>query len=440
MAELASAFPSSGGPYYYAYMVSTEKYRALVAYVVGWLSVLAWLFAFCSICTYTAQIILALASFYHPLYIATQWQVWIVYTGIIIICTLIACLLPRLVPLLNSLVFWVSILGFLTSVITLLAVSGAKQSGSVVFTEWINQTGWDDGLAFLLAVGQCMFCFMCLDAAAHLSEQLQNPSRDIPRAMSASVLIGFATIVPYSLAMLFSIIDFAPIIATSLPILEVYHQALDSRGGAMFFAVVILVICFGGCIAGILGISYLIRAFARDNGVPFSRVFSKIQPGLQVPLNATLLTAIFSILYGLLYIGSTEAFNSFISTSVLTLYTAYVVPQGIVLWRGRDRVLPEHWFNLGRIFGPFCNIFSCLWMCLYTVIFCFPIYLPVTVKSMNYVSVVYVGSLVFIAVMWILHGKRGFTGPQIDDFGPEMSTGAANSADQSDNNSNKSAQ
>lgn len=42
LAELASAFPSSGGQYHFAYMVASPKYRSLVAFVIGWLSIAAW--------------------------------------------------------------------------------------------------------------------------------------------------------------------------------------------------------------------------------------------------------------------------------------------------------------------------------------------------------------------------------------------------------------
>lgn len=42
LAELASAYPSSAGQYHFAYMVTPPKYRALVAFILGWLSVVAW--------------------------------------------------------------------------------------------------------------------------------------------------------------------------------------------------------------------------------------------------------------------------------------------------------------------------------------------------------------------------------------------------------------
>lgn len=42
LAELASAYPSSAGQYHFAYMVTPPNYRALVAFILGWLSVVAW--------------------------------------------------------------------------------------------------------------------------------------------------------------------------------------------------------------------------------------------------------------------------------------------------------------------------------------------------------------------------------------------------------------
>jgi choline transport protein len=157
LAELASAFPSSGGQYHFAYMIAPERYRASIAFSVGWLSSFAWLFTTASANLFCAQICVNLATLYNPEYVWTQWQVYLVYSGVLIICTAIVILLPKLIPIGETCFFWCSITGFVVSFITLLAASDTKQSGSVVFTEWVNQTGWSDGTAFLLAVGQAMY-------------------------------------------------------------------------------------------------------------------------------------------------------------------------------------------------------------------------------------------------------------------------------------------
>lgn len=43
LAELASAFPTSGGQYHFAFVLATENTRAATAFVTGWLSVIGWI-------------------------------------------------------------------------------------------------------------------------------------------------------------------------------------------------------------------------------------------------------------------------------------------------------------------------------------------------------------------------------------------------------------
>ncbi|KIW62459.1 hypothetical protein PV04_10632 [Phialophora macrospora] len=119
------------------------------------------------------------------------------------------------------------------------------------------------------------------------------------------------------------------------------------------------------------------------------------------------------MLYSLIYIGSTTAFNSINAIAILALNVTYAIPQGIVLIYGRDKVLPKRHFNLGPYFGPFCNMFWCLWVSLYTVLFCFPLFIPTTADSMNYVSVVTVGVIVLILFFWYAGKRKTFVGPQV---------------------------
>ncbi|KAK5940756.1 hypothetical protein PMZ80_007173 [Knufia obscura] len=211
LAELASAFPSSGGQYHFAFMVAPEKHRAPIAFATGWLSSFAWLFTTASANLFLAQVCVNLATLYNPEYVWTQWQVWMVYSGFIILCAAIVIFLPKLIPIGETMFFWASVLGFAVSVIVMLAVSDRKQSGSVVFTEWVNQTGWSDGTAFLLAVGQAMYGFLCTDSATHISEELPDPGRNVPRAMWGTIAIGIITVLPFTIALLFSVNDFTAI-------------------------------------------------------------------------------------------------------------------------------------------------------------------------------------------------------------------------------------
>lgn len=153
-------------------------------------------------------------------------------------------------------------------------------------------------------------------------------------------------------------------------------------------------------------------AFARDRGTPFPDYFAHIDSKLQFPARATLAALGFNALYGLLYLASTTAFNSIITSAVLVLNITLAAPQALLVLRGRNKSLPERPFKLGYL-GYFCNIFATLWIPVLIVLVCMPPALPVTIGSMNYTSPILVGILVLITAAWFIFGHQ-FEGPKID--------------------------
>ncbi|KAK5193991.1 hypothetical protein LTR92_006331 [Exophiala xenobiotica] len=415
LAELSSAFPSTGGQYHFAFMVSSEKTRASVAFVMGWLSVIAYCLFTASATIVCAQITAAIAGFWHENYVATQWQIYLMYILYQALATAVVVLFPRQLPKTEIGFFLISVSGCIVFFITVLSASDTKQPAKVVFTEVTNVTGWSDGVSFILGVGTCMYAYIATDGASHIAEEIPNPGKGVPRTMMLSLGISAVSVIPWTLAFLFSTNDLDAVASSTFPILEVYQQALNNRSGATFLAVWLLVIYFGSVVSVVAATGRLTWAFARDNGLPYSPTFAKIHPTLQMPVNATIASSIFVACYGAIYVGSTTAFNSFISMSILSLNVTYAIPQGIVFFRGRDKVLPStRQFNLGKVFGPFCNIFCVCWVSLYTVLFCLPTFLPAEVKSMNYVSVVVAGCALIIVIMWFTGKRKTFVGPIIN--------------------------
>jgi len=229
--------------------------------------------------------------------------------------------------------------------------------------------------------------------------------------MLLTMAIGIVTSVIWTMAFMFSTSELDDVATSPLPIYTVYLQALRSEAGATVFACWLLWVYFGASIGCIATTGRLAWAFARDNGLPFSKTLAKVHPTLRLPVNATLVCMVFVILYTLIYIGSTTAFNSIVSMAVWSLNVTYAIPQGIVLFYGRNKVLPRRQFTLGTYLGPCCNAFSCLWVLLYTVLFCFPLFYPPEVGNMNYVSVVIAGVILIIVVFWFAGKRKTFVGP-----------------------------
>lgn len=306
-------------------MISPERYRPSIAFAVGWLSLLGkekllairalltlrtgWLFTTASTVVFCAQSAVIIAGFYHPDYVYTQWQVYLIYLLIITIPCLLIIFLPSRIPTAEKGFLLLSIVGVVVAIITVLATSKTKQPASVL-SNWTNSTGWPDGLAFLLATGQAMYGFLGMDGVTHIAEELPNPGRNVPRILMLIMLIGSGSCIPWTIAFLFSTNDLGSVGSSLLPIYTVFNQALTSQAAATFFTVWIVTIYFGALISCLVTSGRLIWAFSRDGGLPYSKTFAKVHPTLNAPVNATVLATIVIGLFGLLYIASTTALTA----------------------------------------------------------------------------------------------------------------------------------
>lgn len=102
-----------------------------------------------------------------------------------------------------------------------------------------------------------------------------------------------------------------------------------------------------------------------------------------------------------------------VNACIVFQQTTCVVPQAVLLYRGREKVLPPRYFNLGR-YGPYINVTAVVWVTFLNVIYCFPIAIPITASNMSYVSVVCVGLFSFVLLLWFTTKRGVFKGPRID--------------------------
>lgn len=89
--------------------------------------------------------------------------------------------------------YW-SIFGVVVISIVLLAMS-EKTDAKFVFADFENQTGWPDGLSWILGLLQSALSLIASDVVLHMTEEMPNPSRDSPRALIYAILVGGVTYV-----------------------------------------------------------------------------------------------------------------------------------------------------------------------------------------------------------------------------------------------------
>ncbi|CAH0055984.1 unnamed protein product [Clonostachys solani] len=409
LAELASAYPNSGGQYFWAKVLAPPKYAPIASYLTGWFSFAGSIFTSASIALGMASGIVGLYQLTHPDFVIEAWHVVVTYELFIFFCYFLNTWGKGL-PALNKASLYMSLAAFITILIAVPASSPTHQSSRFVFTEFINNTGWEaQGVAFLIGLINANYPFAALDCATHIAEEVKNPERAIPISLLGTVAIGFTTAWTFVISMMFSIQDLDSVLNTPtlVPIIEIFSQAMGTTGA---IALETLIILTGvGCLATChTWQARLCWSFSRDNGLPFSSHLSKVNQTLDVPLVAHTVGVVLNALTGLLYLGSSVAFNSLVGATIALLYISYSIPVACQLFRGREKTQRgPFWF--GHV-GFISNIILLIWTAYSVIIYALPAVMPVEAGNMNYVCAVYV--LIFLVVMldWLLRGRKTYKG------------------------------
>jgi amino acid transporter len=126
---------------------------------------------------------------------------------------------------------------------------------------------------------------------------------------------------------------------------------------------------------------------------------------------ALVLSTLVDCVLGLIYFGSSAAFNSFTGCATICLSCSYGIPILVSLIRGRHAV-KHSTFSLGR-FGFVINAATICWIVLAIVLFCMPTSIPVTAPGMNYASVVFAFFALVSIIWYAVRGRKVFTGPPV---------------------------
>lgn len=248
---------------------------------------------------------------------------------------------------------------------------------------------------------------------AAMCEEVSNPSREVPKAIVLSVAAAGVTGVIYLIPILFVLPDVKMLlsVANGQPIGLLFKTVTGSAGGGFGLLFLILGILFFAGTGALTAASRCTYAFARDGAIPGSRFWSKVDKRFDIPLWALVLSTVVDCLLGLIYFGSSAAFNSFTGVATICLSTSYGMPILISILRGRKAVRNSS-FSLGR-FGYAINIAMVAWICLAVVLFCMPVSLPVAPATMNYASVVFAGFAAISVAWYFIRGRKEFSGPPV---------------------------
>lgn len=191
-----------------------------------------------------------------------------------------------------------------------------------------------------------------------MCEEVREPSTQVPKAMVGTIILntcfGLLILIPFVFVM--PDIDGLLALSSGQPVPSIIKSAVGSSGGAFGLLVpllVLAVICGIGCTTAS---SRCIWAFARDGAIPGSHLWKSIDRRTGVPFNAMMLSMVVQIILGLIYFGSSAAFNAFSGVGVICLTTSYAMPIAVSLLDRRESVKHAS-FYLGAL-GAVCNCIS----------------------------------------------------------------------------------
>lgn len=395
-------------------ILAPRKYSRGLSYITGWFTSAAYFFWFAAAALITSQLLWALVCVCNQVFVVQPWHYYLVYVACVVFSVSLNIPLIKLYPyLLKGAVFYINA-GAVLILIALLVRTHPKQSAHFVFTDIVNLTGWNsNGVVFMLGLLPGTVAVNGFDSAAHMAEEMSNPSRQVPQVMILSAVLsgitGLAMILVYMFCNVAPDNLFTPI--GSQPVAQLMLDALNSIPltivGILIFVTAFLI----ATVALLTTFSRVWWSFAREGGVPFSKSMGRVTTGSQLPINAIIFGAIAAMLIGLLELGAGIALNAILGSSILCIYTSYIIPIFLLLSKRKNLLPGKRYFNLGR-FGVVCNVISVIWMIYAFIWLSFPLYLPATADTMNYSIGVFAGVVLVSTINWFCYSKRVYAEPE----------------------------
>ncbi|EMG51120.1 HNM1 Choline transport protein [Candida maltosa Xu316] len=412
LSELSSAYPNAAGQIYWAGKLAPPKYSKISSYFTGILTSAGAIFTTASVNITIGTAILGMYVLHHPEHVVERWQVFIVYELITVILFFFN-VYEKALPVISKTALFVSLASFLIIIITVPSMhKGEFKDAHFVFVEFSNGTGWtSSGIAFIVGLINPNWSFSCLDAATHIAEESLTPELDIPKAILGTVLIGLITSLTYAIAMFYCIQNLTDIFesTTGVPIMDIFYQATESKAAAIGLEFLVLITACLCSIQCSVWASRIVWSFARDNGLPLSKYWAKVDTRTGNVINAHLMSTFWVMVIGCIYLGSSTAFNSVLVSCVTFLLLSYLIPTVYLVFKRNQIKHGPFWL---KSVGLFANIGLICWAIFAFVFYNFPAVMPVTGSNMNYSCVVFFVCFFGALADWFMRGRHEYISPE----------------------------
>ncbi len=437
MSELVSAYPTSGGIYWWAAKLGGPQ----AGFFAGWLNLIGLI-------AVTASVAYGCATFID-LTLSTLFGGWAdgysltrvfwIFLVVLVLASMLNIFSSHLMAVLNNVSVWWHVFGAALIVVLLIVVPDQHQSFSYVFTERFNNSGYADGSTsgptYWLLVAPfglllTQYTITGFDASAHLSEETSAASQAAAKGIWQSIFYSAIGGWILLLAFLFAIpdkagaADNAGVGAGGVAYIFTESMGSNLAGLVLFISAAGQFFCSMACMTSASRMTF---AFARDGAIPGSSKWSKLS-GSRVPANAVLLVAGVSALITMpalikVNIGTEAdplivptAFYAVVSVAVIGLYLAFLIPIWL-RWRLGDAFEVGKWNNGAKY--KWMNLVAVTEIAIISIYFVLP-FVPqgnpfnddFSWKFVNYAPILTIGSLIALWIWWKTSAHKWFTGPK----------------------------
>ncbi|ODQ82384.1 hypothetical protein BABINDRAFT_158990 [Babjeviella inositovora NRRL Y-12698] len=437
LAEISSKFPTSGGIYHFSALLASPRYSLAASWFSGWFLLLGmWTltvsYIFCG-----AQFVLSILGMGSEVYHKKNPLITLlVYYVVVIVCGIVNLKLSRKLDFISKACIHWTIYTVLIIDVLLLVFSTSFNDLMHILTNFDNSLsgGYHPVLSFLIGLQPASFTLQGYGMIPAMAEEVENPKSDIPRGLVYAVIIAGITGLIFIIPILAILPELTVLQKSSpndlYPIDLIFKLSTKSLLISIMFVVLLVGTSLFAGIGCITTASRCTYAFARDNGLPFQEYWVHVAKDngilrsgegteptpdeATVPKNAIYLSMAVPIVFGLLSLISSSAFNAFMGSAVISLSIANGIPILALVINKRKKVKGAP-FRLKSILGFFVNYMSLCWIVLSFFVLCMPTRLPITGRSMNYSIVVIVVMFVCILISYYVWGKKNFHGPLMDN-------------------------
>ncbi|XP_031499338.1 amino-acid permease BAT1 homolog [Nymphaea colorata] len=425
MAEICSAYPTSGGLYYWSARLSGKDWAPFASWLTGWFNIVGQWAGTASVDFSLAQllgviILLSTGGANGGGYQASKYVIIGFHGGILLIHAILNSLPISWLAFLGRIAAAWNAAGILVLMVLIPSIAPEKANLGFVFTHFNadNNVGIQNKMyIFVLGLLMSQYTLAGYDASANMTEETKDADKNGPRGIIMSIGISLIVGWGYLLGITVTVTNIPYLLSSEndaggYAVAEIFYLAFKNRygsgvGGILCLAVIAVAVFFCG-MALMTSNSRTTYAFSRDGGVPFSSLWLKVNRQ-EVPTNAIWLAVSVAFCMALTSLGSLVAFQAMVSVATVGIYIAYALPILFRVTLARKSFIPGP-FSLGR-YSILVGWVAVLWVATITVLFSLPVAYPVTKETLNYTPVAVGGVLLLSVSSWILSARKWFKGP-----------------------------